>query len=102
MWVPKDRCYRWWKSSRKSRETDQDGPKTYREELKEERSGASEEKLLLLSTKVMLFAESAEEILTTSSPGMKKIQVKLFPELWLFPASGEDKNFQPVVLWNGS
>lgn len=86
--VPKGRYYRKCKSSGNSRQTDQDGPK-----------GDREEKLLLLSTKAMLLAECAEEILSTPSTEMKEIQVTFFPER---PVSVEDKNFQPMVLWNGS
>lgn len=52
LWVPKDRCYRWYESSGKSWQTYQDVPTVYREE-----------NVLLLSTKVILLAEYVEEIL---------------------------------------
>ena len=86
LWVPKDRCYRWCKSSGKGRQTYQDGPTAYREE-----------KLLLLSTKVTLLAEYVEEILLHLLRWRKSKWSS--PEK---PSLGRRQDFQSVILWNGS
>lgn len=69
------------------KQTDQDGPRAYREE-----------KFLLFSTKGILLAKYVKEILTTSSTKVKKIQLKLCrkaqaQERTRFPTCGPVEGF---------